>query len=79
MAYTYYAVKVEFEDGNSGFIQLRSSGGYGITDDLSDCLVFDTRTEAEDFYYDVIGKDATVNGSRISRVSISTLSSERPL
>lgn len=79
MAYTYYLLKLEFDNGISGFVKLCSDGGYTVTDDMMDCLVFDSESEASDFYYDRIGKDTTLDGGNISRVSVSTINSERPL
>lgn len=79
MAYQYYVVRLDFEDGRYGYVRGDGCGGYEITDYAGDALIFDTHSEAQDFYYNNFGRSTTCGGSRIKKVFITTITSQRPL
>ena len=76
--YTYYIIRLDFEDGNWGYVRWDTGGQWSITRDPDDCLVFDSHDEAANYYYDRFGRDTTVNGSRLKKVFITTIKCDYP-
>ena len=77
--YTYYIVRLDLKDGDWGYVRSLGGGRFELTDDPNSARIFDTEREAQDFYYDVIGSRATVNGVGIAKVFITTITSQYPL
>ena len=74
--YTYYAIRVVLRDGDWGYAQ----AGHTLTKDVNAAAFFDTREEAESWYWKYI-RDTTYHGVSVDRMSstISTCSSAYPL
>ena len=77
--YIYYLIRMDFEDGNWGYVRWDTGGRFSITRDPNDCLVFDSHDEAQEYYYQRWGRNTTVNGSRIKSVYITKISSGHPM
>ena len=76
--YIYYIIRLDFEDGNWGYVRGDFGGEYSITKSPDDCLVFDSHDEAANYYYDHFNRHTMVNGSYLKKVFITTIGSDYP-
>ncbi len=77
--YTYYIIRLDFDNGEWGYVTWQGGGQYSLTDDPNSARIFDTHKEASDFYYDYIGGKAEYRGARLKKVFVTTITSQYPL
>ena len=77
--YTYYLIKVEFSDGDWGYVKREYCGDLTTTQIEGDSLAFGERRDAENFFYNRVKRCTKSNGASITRVFITTIGSERPM
>ncbi len=77
--YTYYVIRLDFDNGEWGYVTWQGGGQYGLTDDPNSARIFDTHEEASNFYYDYIGGRVEYHGARLKKVFVTTITSQYPL
>lgn len=68
-----FIIRLDFDDGNWGYVETTSDRRFMLTPSPDEARKFYTKQEAADFYYDVIGSHAKVNGASIKKVFITTI------
>ena len=87
--YTYYLIRMDFDNGVWGYLVWDTGGRWSITDDKTACLVFDTHDEALQYYYDrfdynttLVGRSVIRNGSsgaKLEKAFVTTVTSTMPM
>ena len=78
MDYTYYILRVDFDNGEWGYVA-KNSSGYYLTKDTRIVMVWDSKTEAETYYVRNLDYYNWGNGARVVKACVSTLRSSFPM
>ena len=74
--YTYYLIRLDFEDGYWGYVRWVGPNTFELTDDPNSCMVFDSHDEAADNFYDHVKGRRRGDGAPIYKVFITSVNSQ---
>lgn len=87
--YTYYIVRLYFDNDAWGFVSKDSKGKFSLTSDIKEALLFDKEEKAMEYYYDnfndktrLVGKSImqkTSDGAKVTNSIIVTVTSKQPM
>ena len=77
--YTYYLIKLEFSDGDWGYVKGEYCGDLRTTQVEGGSLAFGERRDAENYFYNRVKQCRNSNGASITRVFITTIGSEHQM